>query len=226
MERPNLLGSTEAVDESQDVLVSVVILNYNGLKYLKEGLAECVDSVLASNYANLEIIFVDNGSVDGSVEYIRKKYSSKIIIVENRANLGWSKGFNNGIRASNGEYIALLSNDMTVDPDWLNSILDLMAAEPKIGLAGFKRFAYGTTDVLDGIGGNMYLCGRVKLVGASEIDRGQYDAVKDDLDYIGGAMVLRRQALKEVGLFNSDFYVFSYGSHHEHDQLFSPNALY
>jgi len=190
-------------------LVSVVILNYNGIKYLKEGLKECLDSVIETDYPNLEIIFVDNGSTDGSADFIRRNYKSKIKMVENKRNLGFSEGFNTGIRISKGKYIALLSNDMTADPNWLNPIIKLMESEPKIGLAGFKRLVYGTKNVLDGIGGNLYLCGRVKPVGTLEIDRGQYDTVKEDIDYIGGAMVIRRKTLQEVGLFDPDYIIFS-----------------
>lgn len=190
-------------------LVSVVILNYNGLKYLAEGLIECLDSVIETNYPNLEIVFVDNGSTDRSAYFIRKNYKSKIKIVENKRNLGFAEGFNTGIRVSRGKYIALLSNDMTVDPNWLNPIVKLMESEPKIGLAGFKRLLYGTKNIIDGIGGNLYLCGRVKPVGTLEIDRGQYDIIKEDLDYIGGAMVIRKKTLKEVGLFDPDYIIFS-----------------
>ena len=189
-------------------LVSVVILNYNGLEYPKGILKECLDSVLKSNYPNLEVIFVDNGSTDGSVSFVRKNYS-KIKIVNNKRNLGFSEGFNTGIRASKRKYIVLLSNDMTVDPNWLNPVIKLMEREPQIGLAGFKRLIYGTKNRIDGIGGDLYLCGRVRPVGTYEIDRGQYDTIREDLGYIGGAMVLRRKALQEVGLFDPDYFIFS-----------------
>jgi hypothetical protein len=190
-------------------LVSIVILNYNGLKYLKEGLAECVKSVLETEYPNFEIIVVDNGSSDGSVESLRKEFGSKLKIVENKTNLGWSEGFNNGIRASNGAYITLLSNDMTADPNWLNPILYLMKSDPKIGLAGFKRMLYGRKGIIDGIGGELYLCGRVKPIGTREVDSGQYNHIREDVDYIGGAMVLTRTALEKTGLFDPGFYLFS-----------------
>ncbi len=196
-------------DKNNPPLVSVIVLNYNGLKYLKEGLAECLDSVLSSNYPNLEVLFVDNGSEDGSADFVRKNYGPKIQMIENKSNLGWSLGFNAGMRVSKGKYIVLLSNDMTVDPDWLNPVLSLMESEQTIGLAGFKRMSYGREGILDGIGGELYLCGRVKPIGALETDRGQYDSIREDIDYIGGAMVLQRRALEEIGLFDPSFFIFS-----------------
>lgn len=189
-------------------LVSVIILNYNGLTYLGRLLEECLNSVLHTDYPNLEIIFVDNGSTDNSIEFVRRNYKSTINLVENDRNLGFSEGFNTGIRISKGEYIALLSNDMTVDPDWLNPIMRIMESEPKVGIAGFKRFIYGRKDIIDGVGGDLYLCGRAKTVGTLESDEGQYDTINEDLDYVGGAMVLRRVALGEVGLFDPDFFIF------------------
>jgi len=189
-------------------LVSVVILNYNGLKYLDGILKACLDSVLKSNYPNLEVIFVDNGSTDGSAEFVARHYP-KVRIVKNRCNLGFSEGFNRGIKASRGKYIALLSNDMTVDSNWLNPIISFMEENPKVGLAGFKRIILGTKDIIDGIGGNLYLSGRVKSIGRLEIDRGQYDTIREDLDYIGGAMVIRRETLNKAGLFDPNFFIFS-----------------
>ena len=190
-------------------LVSVIVLNYNGLKYLGEGLKECLDSVLKTDYPNLEIFFVDNGSTDASLDFVQEGFKeSKIEVIENRQNVGFSEGFNRGIKASKGKYLALLSNDMTVDPSWLKPVIKLMEQEPRIGLAGFKRLVYGTKNLLDGVGGDLYICGRGRPVGTREIDKGQYNTLREDLDYIGGAMVIRKKTLQEVGLFDPDYIIF------------------
>lgn len=188
--------------------VSVIVLNYNGLRFLEEGLKECLDSVLMTNYPNFEVIFVDNGSTDSSVDFIRKNFKS-IKVIKNDYNLGFSEGFNRGIKVSKGKYLALLSNDMIVDRAWLKAVIKLMESEPQIGIASFKRIVYGTKNLLDGIGGNLYLCGRARPVGAFEIDIGQYSTAREDLDYIGGGIVIRRKTLEEVGLFDSDYIIFS-----------------
>ncbi len=190
-------------------LVSVIVLNYNGLKYLGKGLKECLDSVFRTNYPNFEVIFVDNGSEDASVDFVRENFKEdRIRVLENKSNLGFSEGFNRGIKTSKGRYLALLSNDMTVDPNWLNSIIKLMEKKTKIGLAGFKRLSYRTKNRIDGVGGDLFLCGRARPVGLYEIDRGQYNTLREDLDYIGGAMVLRRKILQEVGLFDPAYIIF------------------
>jgi len=205
-----LITSEFEGDLMQDYpLVSVIVLNYNGLKYLGEGLKECLDSVLRTDYPNFEVIFVDNGSEDASVAFVRENFKEdRIRVLENKSNLGFSEGFNRGIKTSKGRYLALLSNDMTVDPNWLKPVIKLMEKKPKIGLVGFKRLIYGTKNRIDGVGGDLFLCGRARPVGMYEIDRGQYDTVREDIDYIGGAMVLRRKILQEVGLFDPAYIIF------------------
>jgi hypothetical protein len=191
-------------------LVSAIILNYNGLRYLGQGLKECLDSVLRTNYPNLEVIFVDNGSTDGSVDFVRENFvKSEIRIIKNKNNMGFSEGFNTGIKASKGKYVALLSNDMIVDPNWLKPVIELMESNQQVGLAGFKFLSYGNNNIIDCIGHYLYLGGRVKAVGQHEIDRGQYNTNIDDFDFIGGAMVIRRKTLQQVGLFDPDFKVYS-----------------
>ena len=89
-------------------LISVVILNYNGLKFLKE----TIPPLLELSYPNYELIVVDNGSNDGSVKYLNR--FNKIKVIENTKNLGYSKGKNIGVRSAKGEYVLLLDNDILI----------------------------------------------------------------------------------------------------------------
>ncbi|MCG2737608.1 MAG: glycosyltransferase family 2 protein, partial [Candidatus Methanoperedenaceae archaeon] len=89
--------------------VSVIIVNFNGKHYLKN----CLSSLSAQSYPAIEVIFVDNGSGDGSVEYVRKEFPS-VRIIESKKNLGFAKGNNLGIREARGELIATLNNDTEV----------------------------------------------------------------------------------------------------------------
>ena len=190
--------------------VSVIILNYNGLRYLKQGMKDCLDAVLRTNYPNFEVIFVDNGSTDGSVNFVRENFAkSEIRIIKNKDNMGWSEGFNAGIRASKGKYVALLSNDMIVDRDWLRPVIGLLESDQQVGLAGFKFLLYGHTNLINGVGHNLCLCGRANAIGANEVDRGQYNTNIDNFDFLGGAMVIRRKTLQHVGLFDPGFKIYS-----------------
>lgn len=100
--------------------ISVVTLNYNGLKYLRK----TIPALLNLNYPNLEFIVVDNNSEDGSISFLKKHKSIKLI--ENEENLGYSKGKNIGVKAAEGEYILLLDNDILVkSKDFLNILISL-----------------------------------------------------------------------------------------------------
>jgi GT2 family glycosyltransferase len=99
-------------------LISIVVLNYNGLNYLKR----TIPPILELDYPNYEFIIVDNGSTDGSVEFI--KGFEKIKLIENRENLGYSKGKNIGIREAKGKYILSLDNDILLTNN--NILTDIM----------------------------------------------------------------------------------------------------
>lgn len=113
--------------------VSIVIVNLNGKKWL----GKCFESVLESKWPSgkLEIIIVDNGSTDGSAEFVKRyRGDFRISIIENKENLGWSPANNQGMKVAKGEIIACLSNDIEVDPRWLEEIVYVMKSDPKIGI--------------------------------------------------------------------------------------------
>ncbi len=121
--------------------VSVIILSYNTLKYTKL----CLDSVFSnSSWDNLEVVVVDNGSTDGSVELLhhyQKKYEGlKTIFLKN--NRGFAGGNNVGIKAATGEYIILLNSDTIVTDDWIRRIIAPLANR-KVGLVGPVTNAIG-----------------------------------------------------------------------------------
>jgi GT2 family glycosyltransferase len=116
------------IKETNSVLVSIVLLNCNGAEYLKK----TIKALLDLEYDNCEIIVVDNGSVDESLAFLRS--FTQIKIIENRENLGYSKGKNIGVKYAHGEYILLLDNDiLVVNNDILPKLLNLYKSDPEIG---------------------------------------------------------------------------------------------
>jgi GT2 family glycosyltransferase/Flp pilus assembly protein TadD/SAM-dependent methyltransferase len=115
-------------------LVSIIILTFNQLQYTKE----CVESILQHTREPYEIIFVDNGSSDGSIKWLREKISKEAHwrLIENNSNLGFARGCNQGIAASAGEYILLLNNDVVVTEDWLSGMLECLGSDPHTGIIG------------------------------------------------------------------------------------------
>jgi GT2 family glycosyltransferase len=121
-------------ETSQDwPFVSVVLINMNGMRWLDR----CLNSVLESDYPSnrMEIILVDNGSTDGSVESARDICGdSRIKIIQNKTNVGWSPANNQGVRIASGEIVVCLSNDMVVDSLWLATIVNTMKLSPYVGI--------------------------------------------------------------------------------------------
>ena len=95
-------------------LVSVIIVNWNGRKWLEK----CLDSLRVQTYKNFEVIFVDNASTDDSVDFVEKNYPEVVILKSDR-NLGFAGGNNLGIDNSKGEFILFLNNDTWVKEDFL-----------------------------------------------------------------------------------------------------------
>lgn len=118
--------------------VSVILVNYNGRKYI-DALFESLIRLKHDDFA-YEIVFVDNDSTDGSVDYLKDKYADKcnLNIVETGANKGFAGGNNAGVKASNGKYIVLLNNDTAVDEKWLTNLYHFMLGNPKCGMANSK----------------------------------------------------------------------------------------
>jgi len=119
---------------SQDwPFLSIILVNLNGRRWLET----CLKSVLESDYPPdiMEVILVDNGSIDGSVELARSICKdSRLKIVQNKRNLGWSPANNQGMKIANGEIIICLSNDMIVDSLWLKEIINTMKLDPSVGI--------------------------------------------------------------------------------------------
>ena len=107
------------MSQKEQPLVSIIILNYNAGKLL----LDCVDSVFSSNYKNFEVIVVDNVSTDNSHKKCKEMFR-KIVLIENKMNLGYCKGNNIGIENANGEYIIILNPDTVVEPNWIQKFLD------------------------------------------------------------------------------------------------------
>lgn len=114
-------------------LVSIIILTFNRLDVTQA----CLDSIQRHTPQPHEIIMVDNGSSDGTVEWLKKRVAIQptIRLIENSTNCGFSAGCNQGIQAARGEYLLLLNNDTVVTADWLAGMLECLK-DPQVGIVG------------------------------------------------------------------------------------------
>lgn len=118
-------------------LTSMIILTFNQLDYTRQ----CVESVFAYTRSPFELIIIDNGSTDDTIDYISSLERSntaciRIKLIANPKNLGFANGCNQGIAEARGEYLLLLNNDVVVTPNWLSRLLSVMDNRPSVGLVG------------------------------------------------------------------------------------------
>ncbi|WP_405175120.1 glycosyltransferase family 2 protein [Paenibacillus sp. FSL H8-0261] len=182
-------------------LISVIIVNYNGADYI----GESIESIIDQTYTNLEIIVLDNNSSDDSVQKIKQYPSVKLI--ESKTNLGFAKGNNVAIREANGEYIALLNNDATAEASWLESLAKVLDHNDEYGSCGCKIISYYEQDYLDSAGLLINPSGMSRARGRNESIH-DYNISEPILIPSGCAVLYRKKALDEVGLFDEDFFCY------------------
>ncbi len=189
--------------EKKDIingLVSIVILTFNQLTYTKE----CVESIRKQTTEQHEIIFIDNGSTDGTVKWLRQlvKENPDYKLIENDKNLGFAKGCNQGILASTGEYILLLNNDVVITDGWLSGMLDCINSSRDIGIVGpmtnnisglqkVPVVDYTSIKSLDDYAKSFREKNRYRRVSSGRI--------------VGFCMLFRRELAEKIGLLDESF---------------------
>jgi len=188
--------------------VSIVIVNFNG----KGHLINCLESIRAQTYRNLEVIVVDNGSCDGSQELLRANYPD-VKLISNRANHLFCRAQNQGIRASKGQYILSLNNDVILDSTFVEKLVEAASLDEMIGIVSGKVLSMNGS-VIDSTG---QFPGRSKKPierGYKEADIGQYEKEGYVFGAGGVAPFYRRQMLEDIRI-NGEFFDESYGIFYE-----------
>lgn len=187
--------------------VSIIIVTWNALPLLKQ----CLPSVVATDYPNLEIIVADNASDDGSAAWVESEYPA-VKVVRHPQNWRFCKGNNRAVPYATGDYILLLNNDVEVPPGWLRPLVEAFETDPEIGAAQPKMLQYDDRNRFEYAGGAGGFIDRVgypftrgRLFDTMERDRGQYDTPTDIFWASGAAIMMRRRALQQVGLLDERF---------------------
>ena len=187
-------------------LVSVVIINHNGIAFVED----CLKSVLSNNYPSFEVIFVDNNSTDGSLEFVKQNFSQdhRLKTIENKASLGPAVGRNKGIAIAKGKYVAFLDNDTEADPAWLSELVKVFESDPEIGAAQIKLLKTEPRDTFDYAGDYLTPLGFLSERARGAKDIGQFDYVCDIFSAKSAAMAIRKDVLDKIGGFDEDFYMY------------------
>jgi GT2 family glycosyltransferase len=185
-------------------LVSAVVVNLNGGAYLRE----CLDSLFAQTYHDLEVILVDNGSADGSAEDARARYGERLRFIQNPRNEGFARGNNQAFAVARGEWIFILNNDAVAAPDAIERLIAFVAERPAAGMLACRVMRYEEPNFFDSVGLLLYPDGVCRSRGWEEKDLGQYDRSEEVLAPHGCAAAYRQAMLTEVGPFDETYFAY------------------
>jgi GT2 family glycosyltransferase len=198
-----MTGVLPTIAPAEAPLLSVVVLSYDG-RSLLEGL---LPSLAAQRFREFEVIVVDNGSRDDTVDWLAQRWP-EVEVVSLPHNVGVTAALNVCARAGRGKLVSLLNNDLELDPDCLGELVATLQAHPEAGWAGGKLLDFHQRTMLDGAGDLFSWSGTGTRRGHGEIDAGQYDRPAAIFGACGGAAVYRRSAFAQVGFFDESFFAF------------------
>jgi len=187
---------------------AVIILNWNS----QQMTSDCIRSLLAMDATSYEVVLVDNGSSDGSVQSLAREFPGITVLPQDH-NLGFAAGCNVGIRhalARGMEYILLLNNDTYVAPDFIREMLSRMEDDARIAVVCPKIYFANHPNLLWYAGADFGLwTGGSKHRGWKKIDRGQFDHHQEITQATGCAMLVRCNTLSKVGLLDERFWAYA-----------------
>ncbi len=182
--------------------VSIVIPNYNGIKFIDS----CLAAVYAQNYPGLEVILVDNGSTDGSRELVRERYpQTRVVALDD--NYGFCGAVNAGIRASDSEFVILLNNDTEICPGFVKELVRGMRHSDRIFSGAAKMIQMYDKMKIDDAG-DYYCALGWAFARGKDSPAASYRKAEDIFACCGGAAIYRRSILEEIGLFDEEHFAY------------------
>ncbi|MBI9039021.1 MAG: glycosyltransferase family 2 protein [Bacteroidales bacterium] len=190
------------------IKVAVVILNWNGQKFLEKFLPKVVQ--FSADFAS--VFVADNASTDDSVFFLKKSFP-EVKVIENSENGGFAKGYNDALSKIDADYYVLLNSDIEVTENWIQPVIELMDSDPKIAacqpkICSFQEpakfeYAGASGGYIDKLG---YPFCRGRLFQSIEEDKGQYDDITEIFWATGACMFVRAKIFHDLGGLDSDFF--------------------
>ena len=189
--------------------ITVVIPNYNGMKYL----AECMTSLCErqENAPEYEVLIIDNASADGSVEYLEKEWCGKsgvrVRLIPMSENTGFCHAVNLGIRKAQSPYVILLNNDTKVEPGFLRGLYDAIREDERIFSVSAKMLMWDKPELIDDAGDRYCMLGWAYSRGKGR-PAADYDKSVPVFSACGGAAIYRRSVFEEIGYFDEEHFAY------------------
>jgi GT2 family glycosyltransferase len=186
----------------------VILVNWNRRELLRAAL----ESLARQTAPSYEVVVVDNGSDDDSaalVDQLAASYPVTLRLIRNSENRGFCAANNQGIAATDSEWVALLNNDAEADRQWLAALEAVGRTDPEIGMVASKILVWEDPRRIDKAGHLMYPDGQNRGRGTGQLDQGQFDRVEETLWPDGCAALYRRAMLEDIGGFDEDFFAYA-----------------
>jgi GT2 family glycosyltransferase len=181
--------------------VSIIVVNWNGERFLKD----CLGALSGQSYDNREIILVDNGSSDNSVRFVRENFP-KVKVIALAENTGFTGGNAAGLEVAHGAYIALVNNDARPDEAWLENLIQPMLRDRTIGICASKLI-FENPRILNGAGDGLTTAGVGFNRGLGHA-AAAFSAPETVFGACGAAVLYRRRMLDEIGFLDEDFFLY------------------
>lgn len=186
--------------------VFVLILSYNGVKWLKD----CLPSVLAMDYPNFETVVIDNGSSDNTQEFVREQFP-QVQLVTLRTNHGYPGGFNAGLQYAaqcGADYFLVMNNDTVIDPQALAALVEVAQSQERAGFVTGKVYFFDQRSVFQSVGKEEDLIRwSGNDIGYKQKDRGQYNEICERVFADDVYILVCRQMYDEVGGYDPQLYL-------------------
>ncbi|MBK8099345.1 MAG: glycosyltransferase family 2 protein [Planctomycetes bacterium] len=184
--------------------VTAVVVNWNG----GDMLAECLASLFAQTWTELEILVVDNGSKDDSIAKVQARWGDRLVLIRNAKNEGFARANNQAFAAATGEWVFLLNNDAVAAPDAIERLMAFVQDRPDVGTLACRINRFEEPNVFDSTGLLLYPDGVCRPRGWQEKDLGQYDRAEMVLAPHGAACAYRKATIDDVGGFDEPYFCY------------------
>jgi GT2 family glycosyltransferase len=182
---------------------SVVVPNWNGRVWLED----CLTALAGQTLSPLEVIVVDNGSSDGSLEYLRAEHAG-VRILELRRNTGFAHAANRGFEVAGGEFVALVNTDVVLVSDWLERTAGVLRRDPLVASVACKMLELSDPERVYDAGDVLRRDGACEQRGRFGRDDGRWDEPGEVFGACAGAALYRRSAVMSVGGFDERYFAY------------------
>ncbi len=183
--------------------ISVIIPNYNGLRFLPD----CLDALKTQTMGSFETIVVDNGSSDGSVDHVLRERMSGLRLIRFDENTGFSAAVNAGIKASHSKYVLLLNNDTVPEPDFVEKLYASIEKDEHIFAVSSQMIKSSDHSLIDSAGDGITWLGWAYQRGIDE-PAAKYSRERKVFSACAGAAIYRREVFEKIGYFDEMHFAY------------------